>query len=165
MGILLSEIYTEYVIPQISKEIKKGDIVQLEATKEDDERTAKAVAKEKGISEKDAMDAIQQQGNTREVQVIADYFKDTKYIVDVYVTNEEFDKATLLSSMNDTILTYSQIAPGLIKVDKVIADTFDLLGLDGQSYINNGNAQQGQSQAGQSQPNQQGSPTGAPTQQ
>ena len=164
MGILLGEIYTDYVIPQISKEIKKGDVVQLEANKEDDERTAESIEKEGNMSKEDALAQIQKQGDTREIKVIADYFKDTKYIVDVYVTNEDFDKATLLSSMNDTMLTYSQVAPGLIKVDKVLADTFDLLGLDGQSYLNYGETNQGQSPAGQQEQTQQGSPTGTPTQ-
>ncbi len=164
MGILLSDIYTDYVIPQISSEIKKGDIIQIEPTKEDDERTAETVAKQNGITKAEAMDAITAQGDTREVEVIADYFKDTKYIVDVYVTSESFDKGTVLSSMNDLMLTYSQVAPGLVKTDKVLVDTLDLLGLDGQSYINNGATNQGQSQAGQAQQGQQGGTPQQPAQ-
>jgi hypothetical protein len=164
MGILWSAVYTDYVIPQISKEIKKGDTVQLEATKEDDERTAETLAQQNGISKKEALEMIQKQGDTREVKIIADYFKNTKYIVDVYVTSEDFDKATLLASMNDAMLTYSQVAPGLVKVDKLIVDTFDLLGLDGQSYIN-ANPNQGQGGGQQQEQAQQGGATGATSQQ
>jgi hypothetical protein len=164
MGILWSAVYTDYVIPQISKEIKKGDTVQLEANKEDDERTAETLAGQNGISKKEALEMIQKQGDTREVKIIADYFKNTKYIVDVYVTSEDFDKATLLASMNDAMLTYSQVAPGLVKVDKLIVDTFDLLGLDGQSYIN-ANPNQGQGGGQQQEQAQQGGATGATPQQ
>ena len=157
MGIMLNAIYTDYIIPQISKEIKKGDLVQIVPTKEDNERTAEAMSAQTGADKKEILAQLTKQ-KTQEIKVAADYFKNTKYTVDVYVTSEEFDKSTLLSSMNDMILTYSQVAPGLLNVEKLIVDTLDLLGLDGQEYINtqaNGQNNQGQGETtGQGQSNQ-----------
>lgn len=168
MGILLDELYEDYILPEISKNAKRGDIIQLEATLENDKIMASMIEKQSQgkISAKDALTKIQEQGKTREVELIADYFKNVKYRVNVYITTEEVDKASMLSNINQLLLTYSQIAPGMLNGEKLITDTLDLLGLDGSKYINaqsNGSNNQKQGNAtGQGQRQQAGAPGGSP---
>ena len=67
--------------------------------------------------------------------------------------------------MNDTVIKYSQIAPGLINIEKLVVDSIDLLGLDGQQYVNSNYQSNGAPNEGdnQGQTTGQGNAKGAST--
>ena len=65
------------------------------------------------------------------------------YEIDVYVTNEDFDKAVLVNNLTTMLTAYSQITGGALDVDMVVKEALDILGVDGERFFKKDNQLQG----------------------
>lgn len=74
-------------------------------------------------------------GNTRFLDWKKKLIDTTDYEVDVYFTNEEFDKATLVQNLERMLLVYSRLTESRLDVDGVIKETLDILGIGGERFL------------------------------
>ena len=130
MGIFLTELFNDWIIPEITKDINQEWILSAEFSAEElqkiDQRfgiyKANEVIKNKLLNlelDEDfnaeqyqaSIDAyttlVQETDNTRFLQVPKDYFKDFKFKVSVVTTNESKNKAAQLESLSKILADVS----------------------------------------------------------
>lgn len=61
--------------------------------------------------------------------------KQTDYDIQVYVTNEEFDKSVMIQNLDKMLMAYSRFTGVNLDVDAVISEALDLMGLGGERFF------------------------------
>lgn len=84
-----------------------------------------------------AIEMLKKQGKDRFYQSKIFSFDDDMN-VDIYVTNEDFDKNTILKNIENMIFNVSKVNQN-IDTDALIAEYFDLLGMSGARFIKQAN--------------------------
>ena len=129
MGIFLNELFTDWVIPFIKKQIQKKDI--LTADFEDDElalideelikQNVKQEVKKRllrgEMTTKEDYDGLKQLEEQRIrtrlkkrrfLQIPKDYFKDVEFKLDIITTGEQVNKAAMFETMANIMQTVAQ---------------------------------------------------------
>ena len=140
-GMFLQRWLKRHAIPIIMKNVSRGDIVRVtgeaRSLEEMDKRMAdaivyKAIKKSKGIFDPFDIEKERQRvlaklrgmGKDRYVRVMKD-IDVTEYDVQVYITNEEIDKAVLTQNL---VQMLSLVPEGRVEIAKQV---LDIMGLDG----------------------------------
>lgn len=151
MGIFLTEVFTDWVIPYLLKKVNREHI--LSETYTDEERklidreftkyNSAKWAKEKALSGKvvsteefeearQTYETIIQEGkDKRFVKVPDGYFKDIKYKVNVITTGEQKNKAVTFESLNNILVTVAS-NPQILQNDglyRIFARIVELAGI------------------------------------
>jgi len=80
-----------------------------------------------------AKEKIAKQGKNRFIKGIKQALN-PEYDVEIFVTGEEFDKISALQNLQAVMMQLSQLSPN-IDIQAVLADYFDMLGMDSQKYF------------------------------
>lgn len=146
MGIFLNEIFTEWIIPHISKVINKDFI--LASDFEDDELleidtafvndivsekiwSSALEGKPTTMEEVETLKEVQRQElkktqkNKRYIQIPKDYFKDVQFKIDVITTGEQVNKQAVF----ETLANLMQFVQDPIKRNKIMAKIVELSGI------------------------------------
>lgn len=75
-----------------------------------------------------------QQGDMRFAELKKEIIEGLNFNIDFYITNETFDKATMLANIQDTITSVLTIPNSEYSVDKLIAEKLDLMGMSPRRY-------------------------------
>lgn len=57
------------------------------------------------------------------------------YDVDIYVTNEDFDKAVAIQNLNTMLTTYGQLTESGLDTDAIMKEILDVMGIDGERFF------------------------------
>lgn len=127
MGIFITEIIEDWVLPYLSKNLNKAHILSYEFSPEElkqiDDSFAKSQANKKAIDmilsgkmvtqeQYDgwmnfASDFIKQTKGQRFIQIPDNFYKDLEAKVTVNITGEQRNKAATLESLNNILITYA----------------------------------------------------------
>lgn len=153
MGMFLQRWIERHVLPLLKEIITQEDIVRITGNAEDlltiDEAIInasinRAVADYVGskvaipspemieIARERAKEELSKQGKDRYFQ--SDVFLSADYDVDVFITNEDFDKNTIVQNLMTTIFQIAQTSPN-IDVDGLTVELLDILGVGGDRFI------------------------------
>lgn len=150
MGIFLTELFNDWIIPHISKKINREHLLASDysdeelkiidesfSTKTANERTIEKIMAGKIVT-REEYEAYRQflktnlntKGSRRFLEIPKDYFKDMKAKLTVITTGEQKNKMAILESLN-TILVTALKAPNLVSpefINKVFARILEISG-------------------------------------
>lgn len=149
LGLMLERFITKHVVPWVIDNVQDKEIVMITGSLKDLEEFDDAVAEyrvtqdvadhiekhrqfptpEEVVAAKDAqLKTLRKLGNRRYIEVKKKMFEGAETGVNVVVTNESVDRATILAKLQE-LLTLSVSAPGALDVDSqgVIDTIFDMM--------------------------------------
>jgi hypothetical protein len=156
MGMFLQRWIDRHVLPNLKQIITQDDIVRITGDVEDlldiDEAIINAsvnravadyVATNASIPSPEmveiarerAQEKLKKQGKDRYFK--SDVFLSEDYDTEVFVTNEDFDKNTIVQNILTSIFQLSQVSPNL-DVDGLTVEVLDILGVGGDRFIKPG---------------------------
>lgn len=137
-GLFLTRLFSRQLLPYFGKLYKKGDKFALDPADKNYASTKKTIAENLALSEyqegADYNALVQEKldGLDKRDQIFIELDKDinTKDIeIEFFVTDESFDKNTILQNLQQVLFNYSKFAQDPAAL-KVLREIYDVLGLD-----------------------------------
>lgn len=155
IGLLLERLFKRHIIPSTIENLTEGEVLRITGQPEDLEKIDEAginylineeIAKYKkqhgraplfgDIQELKvkAQNHLKKFGKDRFVEIVKHIF-DTSYDVEVYITDEKFDKSVMVKQLTDLLFAFGRI-PGInLDIDAITKEILDIMGISGSRFI------------------------------
>ena len=172
IGLFLERLFKRHLIPSIVENLTEGEILRITGQPEDLERIDEAginyflneaIAKYKKqhghaplfgdiqILRQKVEKHLKSFGKDRFVEIVKHIF-DTEYDVEVYITDEKFDKSVMVKQLTDLLFVFGRV-PGInVDVDGIMKEILDIMGISGSRFIKKVEPPAMQVQQGQAMP-------------
>jgi len=156
LGMFLSRVFERHIIPLLLETMKEEEIISIigspKELKEIDESyinyqinraILNSFLKGKGIPPADYIERLRKiyRENLRKLEKVRylkikrALLKKWQYEVQVFVTNEAFNKAVMVRQLNDLLMAYSRLPGVNIDPDAIVKEILDLMGLGGSRFL------------------------------
>jgi len=155
VGLFLERLFKRHIIPSIVENLTEGEILRITGQPEDLDKIDEAginylINEEIGkytnqhghaplfgdIQElkQKAQNHLKKFGKDRFVEIVRHIFN-TEYDIEVYITDEKFDKSVLVKQLTDLLFVFGRV-PGInVDVDGIMKEILDIMGISGSRFI------------------------------
>ena len=160
-GLFLTRMFSRQLLDKLTKVYRKGDIFSLDAQDKrfntDKRNIALNLANRNNTDPESVLDSLDHKGS-----ILVKLDKDidfTKHVIEFFVTDESFDKNTILQNLQHVLFNYNQI-PLNDQTVGLLREIYDILGID-PSHISSKPQEQPQGQPQEMEQPQEGQQTEA----
>jgi hypothetical protein len=141
-GLFLSRLFRNQLVPELKAIYKKGKEIRIDKDEKFEETKERKIASEMAkaaqagqdpATVKQQLESVYQKQDTMFLELNED-IDFSEYDIEFFVTNEMFDKNTLIQNLQQILFNYSKI-PQTPDTQKILRELYDVLGLDANTLL------------------------------